>query len=689
LNVSRPPRRRVRVAACVLLGALFAAQVGAGLRVHSGTCDELAAHIPSGILAFKTGQPRGGVANPPLGQLLVATGPVLSGGADHPLRDRPRDLLPARLPIALLGALTVAATGLLASRLAGPAAGIAAAAAAVASPDLVAHSGLATLDVPVTAFLAAACLFAWRWARGSRWSLAGWAAAIAAACLTKSSALHFLPATALGAALLPGSARARAARAASLLLTGAAATGAAAWLLYGPGPADWLLPAPYAAGLRVKLAHAAHGHFSYLLGERSASGFPHYYVVALAVKTPLALQIAAAVGAWALARRRTGGDPAGFACLVLLPAIWLIAALSLVHRVHIGVRHVLPALPALLALAGAGAVHLARAGRPGRLGASVLAAWAAWAAASITPDHLAYFHELVGGPGRGDAVLIDSNLDWGQDEGRFRAWARGRGVTVNPDRPTGGIVAANVNALRGILSRDDLRLRWLRRLEPERTFGHTFRVYRVSEPALRAAAARDPLARLDWAWWLVGVGRPREALEELAALEASDLPRHPVHGRGYWRVRGEALLLETRFDEARDAAERAAEPDLVAEIDHRRRVARGERPEAAEAARAIRALSRRGHPEEASRLGRAFGADPLAPPAPGAAPRWTEASRLKALGREREALEVVGQAIAADPTNDAALQLYGELVVRRKLGLTEFEWPVVDWSRIAPRPRAP
>jgi hypothetical protein len=28
------------------------------------------------------------------------------------------------------------------------------------------------------------------------------------------------------------------------------------------------------------------------------------------------------------------------------------------------------------------------------------------------------------------------------------------------------------------------------------------------------------------------------------------------------------------------------------------------------------------------------------------------------------------------------LWLYGELVVRRKLGLTEYELPEIDWSRI-------
>ena len=60
------------------------------------------------------------------------------------------------------GILTV---GALAGRLGGPLAAVAAVGAAALSPNLVAHSTLATLDLPVTAFTAGAMLLAWRWVR--------------------------------------------------------------------------------------------------------------------------------------------------------------------------------------------------------------------------------------------------------------------------------------------------------------------------------------------------------------------------------------------------------------------------------------------------------------------------------------------------------------------------------------------
>ncbi|MFN8177011.1 MAG: glycosyltransferase family 39 protein [bacterium] len=683
------PSRRLTALTAVAVAAAFLFQVVWGLGVHGGTCDELGAHLPAGILHWKSGHATSGLANPPLGQLLVAAGPVLTGAADHPLRDDPGALLPARLPVVLLGLLTVLLTATLAGRLAGPRAALAAGAAAALSPDVVAHSGLATLDMPVTAFAALASLLAWRWVRERETRLlVGFAVAIGAACLTKSTALHILFALALGGALLPGSARERFARGGALLGTGAASVLASAWLAYGLGPVAGILPAEYVTGLGGKLGQGAHGHFSYLLGHRSSDGFAAYYLVALGAKTPIALALAAIIGARALMRRRLTGDVAGFAAFALLPAVWLLVALSLLNRVHIGVRHLLPAFPAGLALAGAGwslltETRFGGSRFAGRVASVAIAAWAIVAAFRIAPDDLAYFNELAGGPDRGDAILIDSNLDWGQDEARFREWARTRSVVVNPDRPAAGLVAANVNALRGIFAMDDLRLRWLRRLTPVRSFGHTFRVYDVSEAPLREAASRGGVAALDYAWWLVGVGRPSDAL---AALDgAASLRDDPTYGSQLSKVRAEALLALGRLPAARDAAARSDDVDLEEEIQWRERVERGTAYSAAEAARAIRALARRGHREEASRLGVAvFGMDPLATSG-GGAPRWTEAGRLKALGSERAALEAVAHSLAADPTNDDALWLYGELVVRRKLGLSEYPLPDVDWSRVSRR----
>lgn len=674
-NGRGPLRRRAFQAGMV---ALFLLQCAHGLATLSGTADELGAHLPAGILYWKSGSFSGGVANPPVGQLLVAAGPVITGSGDHPLREAPADLLPARIPNVLLGAALVLLVGLLAREVGGPLAGLAASAATALSPDLIAHSCLATLDLPVTAFAVFSGWLAWRWARDPRGSLLlAFALAVGTASGIKLTALHLIPAISLGAWLLPGTPGERTRRAGTLGLAAVAGVVLVAWASFGLGPARWGLPADWVQAVLEKWEHGREGHLSYLLGERSAQGFPHYFLVALAVKTPLAILAGALAGSIALLRSRPSAARREFVAFVIGPAVWIFLAMSLVHRVDIGLRHVLPAIPAVLAVAGVGWAWLWQRRGAARGAAVLLVLSLAVTAARISPHHLSYFHELAGGPERADRILVDSNLDWGQDEGAFRDWARNEDVTVNPPRPTDGQVAVNVNALHGALQSDDLRLRWFSRLPVERRIGHTWRIARADEAVLRRAAASDPVAALDFAWWLVGVGRATEALP---LLDRNDLSSHARHGVEWWRVRAEALLALERFAEAADAASRGGDADLSAEATYRRLG----RVDAVRAPLVVAALARRGQRDDARALGQEMlGFDPLEVRAvPAGVPSWNEIARQKSLGQERIALRLAGELLAREPTNGDALALYGELVVRRKLGLTEYEWPTVDWSGV-------
>ena len=48
--------------------------------------------------------------------------------------------------------------------------------------------------------------------------------------------------------------------------------------------------------------------------------------------------------------------------------------------------------------------------------------------ARITPDYLAFFNELSGGPGHGPEYLVDSNIDWGQDVKKLVRWLDAHGT---------------------------------------------------------------------------------------------------------------------------------------------------------------------------------------------------------------------------------------------------------------------
>ena len=97
-------------------------------------------------------------------------------------------------------------------------------------------------------------------------------------------------------------------------------------------------------------------------------------------------------------------------------------------RVDLGVRLILPMYPLLAIVGSAGAVRLwseeHRSPLARRLAA--LLAWSLLIVVRAHPDHLSYFNALAGD--HPEHVLVDSNLDWGQDLYRLRDTIVARGI---------------------------------------------------------------------------------------------------------------------------------------------------------------------------------------------------------------------------------------------------------------------
>jgi hypothetical protein len=153
---------------------------------------------------------------------------------------------------------------------------------------------------------------------------------------------------------------------------------------------------------------------SYLHGSFSQTGFSTYFFWTFLYKTPLTTIAAILVSAFAAMRGR-GRDR-----LFLAIPVAMYVGVSVFSNLNIGHRHLLPVYPFLYILCGG-------------LSRRWLAA-AAFSALScllvFTPfqpmwgQHLAYFNELSGGPTRASALLLYSNLDWGQDMERLAEWIR-------------------------------------------------------------------------------------------------------------------------------------------------------------------------------------------------------------------------------------------------------------------------
>ncbi len=180
---------------------------------------------------------------------------------------------------------------------------------------------------------------------------------------------------------------------------------------------------PYFEGLLVLLDHNTIGHVAYLLGAQSMYGWWYYFPLAFAVKTPAATLGLLALGALALVPRLRlpgSGPPQGFPLLAAGVPILVFLGFAMASHLDIGIRYLLPVWPFLLVLAGAA---LSRVRLPHKRAVlSLLCVGLAVESLAIYPHYLAFFNFLAGGPSRGPQILLDSNIDWGQDAKKLSLW---------------------------------------------------------------------------------------------------------------------------------------------------------------------------------------------------------------------------------------------------------------------------
>lgn len=482
----------------MLLAIIVAASVlvGSTWPVFSHTWDE-PEHLAAGLSLLDRFRYQYDIQHPPLGRLAMAVGPYLLGARSlgtPPPDGRPEGvailygeghyhefLIAARagmLPFLWLLLLTTYA---FARRVVnGRAQALLAVAVLAATPPILAHAGLATLDAAAVATTLLAIYAAMRWLEAPTVrsaSLFGLANGVAIAtklsaipfvglALVTLSAIQWLCARIKGATPALGMGRWLAQFGLLTLVSIVVVTltyggrfeywtdsthrfnqalyylfGLSGWphdLAYAfaahvPLPEAWRL---LLGGVEALQVHNDNGHLSYLFGRTTLNGWWYFYLVALAVKTPLPLLGLGLVG---LVRAASAGvaraDPWRIAPLALF--VVLLVFVSAISRINIGVRHVLVLYP-LLAIGAAYALgelvaYGSRAALAGGRLRQRLACWLAlvllgWLAVGLAlsyPDYLAYFNETVRNP---EYVLVDSDLDWGQDLFRLERSLKARGI---------------------------------------------------------------------------------------------------------------------------------------------------------------------------------------------------------------------------------------------------------------------
>jgi hypothetical protein len=423
----------------ILLAIMVATLAVGSMWEDSATADE-AAHIAAGLLKAREGRLDIYATQAPLMEALIAAPLVVTGHrvpdawrqygnrpwvAGHLLLyrasyDAQRILRLARLPaIALFLALCFAVFWFVRDTTGGDPAALAAFALTGFCPTLLAHGRLATVDMGVTFFAFGATVLLLRLLRNpSRGVAVATGIALACALATKVSGALLVPFFLIVIALwfvrkriLP-----------SALWIAALTSIVAFMAVYLLLARSFDLTLPFRAYLSevraVREFYVANPLPQFLLGEFSQKGWPHYYLVAIAVKTPLAALALLVLG---LVRTRRFE---AVVCVIFVAMFLLVSAFS---SLNLGIRHVLPIYPFLYA---ACAISLSDASRNLRIAAGVLVAAHALTAVFAYPSYLSYFNPLIGSPRNADRILIDSNLDWGQDLRRLGRWARANHVEL-------------------------------------------------------------------------------------------------------------------------------------------------------------------------------------------------------------------------------------------------------------------
>ena len=436
-------RRSLVIAICLV--ALACLRIVASSAELSPTWDE-PAHLACGMEYLAKHVYRYEPQHPPLARAMGALLPFLSGSRPQGLANfnpegvaiiyaggHPAQTLAlARAGILVFFVMACAIVYLWAKRSFGNTVAVLATGLFTLVPTVLAHAGLATTDMGLTAGLTAAFFALLVWAETPTWKhsvVLGVASAFA--LLTKFTTLGYLPAAAMLALLayliverpgvrgLASAAKLRALPFALALATGALTVWAGYFFSFGKVPETNLtLPAPELwDGIRFALYHTTKGHAAYFMGEVRNTGWWYFFPVLLAVKTPLAWLALAGFGlavSWGRRVQLAYWLPVAFALGVLLPAM--------TSHVNIGLRHILPIFAALAIVAAIGLQrlleHAATAKWAGPL-ALALVAWIAISGIAHHPDYLSYFNELAGD--RPERIVVDSDLDWGQNLVRLSA----------------------------------------------------------------------------------------------------------------------------------------------------------------------------------------------------------------------------------------------------------------------------
>ena len=230
----------------------------------------------------------------------------------------------------------------------------------------------------------------------------------------------------------------------------------------------------------------------YLLGHISpVQGFPGYFLVASALKLPIATQFIVILSmVLYFARREKRVNFIQNESFLLISVVFFTIYFNFFFNTQIGIRYYLPMFPLLYIFSGSLFVGWKGFTALQRSLAFGLMVYLFISVFSYYPYNISYFNEFVWDRTQAYKYLADSNIDWGQ--GKNDLWdylLRNPAAIYRPNSPRSGLLVVSVNDLVGITIDPD-QFAWLRgNFEPIDTIAYSYLVYDVSSVELDTMCA--------------------------------------------------------------------------------------------------------------------------------------------------------------------------------------------------------
>jgi hypothetical protein len=175
----------------------------------------------------------------------------------------------------------------------------------------------------------------------------------------------------------------------------------------------------------------------YLLGKiHPVEGFKGYYIVASAVKTPIATQVIL----WTalivyFTNQKNRKDFLQNEWFLIWPITFYAIYFNFFFNAQNGIRYYLIIFPLLYVFTGSLFREWLNFSHAQKILSGVLGLYLAASVLSYYPNYLAYFNEIVWDRKMGYKYLADSNIDWGQDIYTFNEYLEMHKVRKIPDVP--------------------------------------------------------------------------------------------------------------------------------------------------------------------------------------------------------------------------------------------------------------